>query len=62
VPPALAVSRTLKELGNVGSSAHVSSELAKHATLEICPGGWPGLVDTNTGQLNTDLLAFIRTS
>ncbi|HEX7486015.1 MAG TPA: alpha/beta hydrolase, partial [Vicinamibacterales bacterium] len=45
----------------IGPSAHASSKLVKHATLKIYPGGSHGLADTNKDQLNTDLLAFLKT-
>ena len=45
----------------IGSSAHASSTLIIHATLKIYPGGSHGLADTNSDQLNADLLAFLET-
>ena len=46
----------------IGPSAHASSKLVKHSTLKIYAGGSHGLADTNTDQLNADLLAFLETS
>jgi non-heme chloroperoxidase len=45
----------------IGPSAHASSTLITHATLKIYPGGSHGLADTNSDQLNADLLAFLET-
>jgi non-heme chloroperoxidase len=45
----------------IGLSAHASSTLVKHATLKIYAGGSHGLADTNTDQLNSDLLTFLET-
>jgi non-heme chloroperoxidase len=44
----------------IGPSAHASSKLVKHSTLKIYAGGSHGLADTNTDQLNADLLAFLE--
>ena len=44
----------------IGASAHGSSKLVKNATLKVYPGGSHGLADTHKGELNADLLAFLR--
>jgi len=45
----------------IAASAMLSSKLIKNATLKIYPGGPHGLADTHKDQLNTDLLAFLKT-
>jgi non-heme chloroperoxidase len=44
----------------IGASAMLSSKIVKGAILEIYPGAPHGLPSTHKDQLNTDLLAFIR--
>jgi non-heme chloroperoxidase len=46
----------------IGASAMISSKLVKNATLKIYPGGTHSLGDTSKEQLNTDLLAFLKSS
>ena len=45
----------------IAASAMLSSKLVKNATLKIYTGGAHGLTDTHKEQLNTDLLAFLKT-
>jgi non-heme chloroperoxidase len=45
----------------IGASAQASSKLVRNASLKIYPGGSHGLADTHKGQLNADLLAFLKT-
>ena len=45
----------------IAASAMPSSKLVKNATLKIYTGGAHGLADTHKEQLNTDLLAFLKT-
>ncbi|HEY5284480.1 MAG TPA: alpha/beta hydrolase, partial [Polyangia bacterium] len=45
----------------IGASAHASAKLIKNAVLKVYPGGPHGLSDTHKNELNTDLLAFIKT-
>ena len=45
----------------IAASAMLSSKLVKNATLKIYTGGAHGLADTHKEQLNTDLLAFLKT-
>ena len=45
----------------IGASAQASSKIVKNATLKVYPGGSHGLADTNSDQLNADLLAFLET-
>jgi non-heme chloroperoxidase len=45
----------------IGASAHASSKLVKHPTLKVYPGASHGLAETHKNQLNTDLLAFLKT-
>jgi len=44
----------------IGASAYASSKLIKKATLIVYPGGPHGLADTHKGQLNADLLAYLK--
>jgi non-heme chloroperoxidase len=45
----------------IGAAALHSSKLVKNACLKIYPGAPHGLADTHKDQLNTDLLAFLKT-
>ena len=45
----------------IGAAALHSSKLVRNATLKIYPGAPHGLVDTHKDQLNSDLLAFLKT-
>ncbi len=45
----------------IGAAALRSSKLVKNATLKIYAGAPHGLTDTHKEQLNTDLLAFLKT-
>ena len=45
----------------IGAAALRSSELVRNATLKIYAGAPHGLAETHKDQLNTDLLAFLRT-
>jgi len=38
-----------------------AAELVKGSTLKVYPGAPHGLTDTHKDQLNTDLLAFLKT-
>jgi non-heme chloroperoxidase len=44
----------------IGASAMMSAKLVKGAVLKVYPGGPHGLADTHAGQLNEDLLGFVR--
>src|SRR4029077_9688416 len=44
----------------IGASAMLSSKLVKGATLKVYPGFPHGMCTTNKDQINTDLLAFLR--
>jgi len=44
----------------IADSALLSSKLIKDATLKVYPGAPHGLFATHKDQLNSDLLAFIR--
>ena len=44
----------------IGAAAHRSSKLVKNATLKVYPGAPHGITDTHKQELNTDLLAFLR--
>jgi non-heme chloroperoxidase len=45
----------------IGAAALRSAKLIRHATLKIYAGAPHGLADTHKDQLNTDLLAFLKT-
>jgi non-heme chloroperoxidase len=45
----------------IGAAALRSSKLVGNATLKIYPGAPHGLLYTHQGQLNADLLAFLKT-
>jgi pimeloyl-ACP methyl ester carboxylesterase len=45
----------------ISAAALRLSKLVRNATLKIYPGAPHGLVDTHKGQLNTDLLEFLKT-
>ena len=45
----------------IGNAALRSAKLVKNATLKVYAGAPHGLAYTHKDQLNTDLLAFIRT-
>lgn len=44
----------------IDASARASAKLIKNAILKVYPGGSHGLADTHKNELNTDLLAFIK--
>ena len=44
----------------IHASAMLSSKLVKNATLKVYPGASHGLAETHKGQLNADLLAFLK--
>jgi non-heme chloroperoxidase len=46
----------------IGASAMLSSKLVKNAKLKVYPGLPHGMCTTHADQINTDLLAFIRSS
>ncbi len=45
----------------IGAAALISAKLVKNATLEIYAGAPHGIAYTHKDQLNTDLLAFLKT-
>jgi non-heme chloroperoxidase len=45
----------------IGASALRSAKLVRNATLKIYPGAPHGLAYTHQGQLNADLLEFLKT-
>ena len=44
----------------IGASALLSSKIVKGATLKVYPGLPHGMCSTNTDQVNSDLLAFLK--
>ena len=59
--PTLIVHGDDDQIVPIGAAALLSSKLVKKATLKIYPGAPHGLADTHKEQLNTDLLAFLKT-
>lgn len=59
--PTLIVHGDDDQIVPIGASALRASKLIKNSTLKIYPGAPHGLADTHKNQLNTDLLAFIKT-
>ena len=58
--PTLVVHGDDDQIVPIGAAALLSSKLIKDAALKVYPGGSHALGDTSKGQLNADLLAFIR--
>ena len=44
----------------IGASAHAAVKLAPRARLKIYPGAPHGLCSTHKGQINADLLEFLK--
>ena len=44
----------------IGASAMLSSKIVKGATLKVYPGAPHGMCSTHKGQVNAELLAFIK--
>jgi non-heme chloroperoxidase len=59
--PTLIVHGDDDQIVPIGAAALRSSKLVKNATLRIYAGAPHGLTDTHQDQLNTDLLAFLKT-
>ena len=58
--PTLIVHGDDDQIVPIGASAMLSSKLVKNAILKIYPGGSHSLGDTSKDQLNSDLLAFLK--
>ena len=58
--PTLIIHGSDDQIVPIGTSALASAKLVKNATLKVYPGAPHGLTDTHKGQLNTDLLAFLK--
>jgi non-heme chloroperoxidase len=59
--PTLIIHGDEDQIVPIGAAALHSSKLVRNATMKIYPGAPHGLVDTHKDQLNTDLLAFLKT-
>jgi non-heme chloroperoxidase len=59
--PTLVVHGDDDQIVPIGAAALRSSKLVKNATLKIYAGAPHGLAYTHKDQLNTDLLAFLKT-
>jgi non-heme chloroperoxidase len=59
--PTLIVHGDDDQIVPIGASALQSAKLVKNATLKIYAGAPHGLAYTHQDQLNTDLLAFLKT-
>jgi non-heme chloroperoxidase len=57
--PTLIIQGDDDQIVPIGPAAYASSELVRHATLKIYPGGPHGLADTHKAELSADLLAFL---
>ena len=58
--PTLIVHGDDDQIVPIGASGLAASKLVKNATFKIYPGAPHGLTDTHKGQLNADLLAFLK--
>jgi non-heme chloroperoxidase len=58
--PTLIVHGDDDQIVPIATSAMLSSKIIKNAQLKIYPGAPHGLASTHAGQLNADLLAFIK--
>jgi len=58
--PTLIVHGDDDQIVPIGASALSSSKLVKNSTLKIYPGAPHGIPSTHKDQLNTDLLAFLK--
>jgi non-heme chloroperoxidase len=58
--PTLVVHGDDDQIVPIADSALLSSKIVKNATLEVYPGAPHGLMTTHKDQLNSDLLAFLR--
>jgi len=59
--PTLIVHADDDQIVPIGASALRSARLVKNATLKIYAGAPHGLTYTHQDQLNTDLMAFLKT-
>jgi non-heme chloroperoxidase len=59
--PTLVVHGDDDQIVPIGAAGLRSSRLVKNATLKIYKGAPHGLAETHKGQLNADLLAFLKT-
>ena len=59
--PTLVVHGDDDQIVPIGAAGLRSSRLVKNATLKIYKGASHGLAETHKGQLNADLLAFLKT-
>ncbi|TPQ24306.1 alpha/beta fold hydrolase [Methylomonas koyamae] len=60
--PTLVIHGDDDQIVPIAASALAATTLIKNAILKIYPGGSHGLTDTHKDQLNSDLLAFLKTS
>jgi non-heme chloroperoxidase len=58
--PTLIVHGDDDQIVPIDGSARLTAKLVKHATLKVYPGAPHGLATTHQDQLNSDLLAFIK--
>ena len=58
--PTLVVHGDDDQIVPIADSALLSSKIVKNATLKVYPGASHGLMTTHKDQLNSDLLAFLR--
>jgi len=58
--PTLVVHGDDDQIVPIADSALLSSRIVKNSTLKVYPGASHGLMTTHKDQLNSDLLAFLR--
>jgi non-heme chloroperoxidase len=58
--PTLVIHGDDDQIVPIADSALLSSKIVKNATLKVYPGAPHGLMTTHKDQLNSDLLAFLR--
>jgi non-heme chloroperoxidase len=58
--PTLILHGDADQIVPIGASAMMSAKLVKHSTLKVYPGAPHGITTTLAGQVNADLLAFLR--
>ena len=59
--PTLIINGNDDQIVPIGASSLHSARLVKNATLKVYAGAPYGLAYTHQDQLNTDLLAFLKT-
>jgi non-heme chloroperoxidase len=58
--PTLIMHGDADQIVPIGASAHLSAKLVKNSKLKVYPGAPHGMCTTHAGQINADLLAFLK--